>query len=82
MLLQIVSELFVISNYHMSHMVSLSENCRDLILEQTRYAPPVCSGCGHVHNPRFKARGVIVIEDHQFTIRIRNYFSGQVFLKA
>lgn len=63
MQLHTITELLAIPNYHVSHMISYSKHHIDLILEQTKYIPPVCSGCGHVHNTPVHSSGTIVVQD-------------------
>ena len=63
MQLHTTTELIAIPYYHVSHMIVHSDNRLDLILEQSRYIPAVCSGRGHVHNTPVHSIGMIVVED-------------------
>lgn len=63
MQLNTITELLAIPNYHVSHMTISNTNRIDLVLEQTTFVPPVCSGCGHVHNTPIHSVGTIVVED-------------------
>lgn len=63
MQLHTITELLDIPGFHVSHMIVHSDNRLDLILEQSRYIPAVCSGCGHVHNTPVHSIGMIVVED-------------------
>jgi transposase len=63
MQLHSITELLAIPNYHVSYMVFHNKNRIDLVLEQTTIVPPVCSGCGYVHNTSVHSRGKMVVED-------------------
>lgn len=58
-----ITELLNIPNYHVSHMIKHTENRIELALEQTKYMPPVCSGCGFVHNTHVHSMDTVVVED-------------------
>lgn len=63
MQLHSITELLAIPNYHVSYMVFHNKNRIDLVLEQTNLVPPVCSGCGYVHDTSVHSIGKIVVED-------------------
>ncbi len=63
MQLHTITELLAISNYHVSHMIVHNTNRLDLVLEQTTFAPAICSGCCHVHNTPVHSIGMSVVED-------------------
>jgi len=63
MQLHTITELLAIPNYHVSHMIVHSDNRLDLILEQSRHIPAVCSDCGRVHNTPIHSSGMIIVED-------------------
>ena len=63
MQLHSITELLAIPNYHVSYMVFHNKNRIHLVLEQTNLVPPVCSGCGYVHDTSVHSIGKIVVED-------------------
>ena len=63
MQLDTITELLNIPNHKVSYVIQNRKDCLYFVLKQERVTPPVCSGCGHVHDTPVHSKGTVVVED-------------------